>query len=613
MTLSAFDRLAQVRRHVALGQLVLGAPMPVALAGVVWRFASPAAAVSVALAGIAVLAALAWRRTRAFDTAWLVRQLDARRKDLDDSSDLLLAPPASLTPLQQLQQARVRERLRSQPAPDLRTPWPWPRIAAMWLVAGVVIAVAAWWPTRAPMASTLAPADEETPAAPGVPRLVGQRLHIAPPFYTGQPARDEAMLDAKAPVGSRLGWTLRFEPQPTRAMPKPSGSLTRLSKAPTRTRIGPPRGLDPALHLLAADQVIASPQTGLRYRILRLLGKGGFGQVYLARRQGHSRSVPSLLCIKISEHIDGWLREAYFGQLLDGHPRAIRVFDTFPLMRPEGRVLYCLALEYAREGDLRAYLHRTGQGWPETTARREIAGILQVLGKLHRGQMLHRDLTPLNVFVCGPRSLKLGDFGIVRQQSDRRGITARTLNPLAAPSDIVAGAAPKWQARDDVYQVGQLLAMLVKGDARARVRTGEIRGLPCSDHLKEIVHRCIGERRKRYESADELIEALRKRPAALRTGALRSLKGVHLAFTGILVMPRQAAARAARRAGAVVHPGASVRTTVVVRGRPNPRQAAGRDGGLKLMEIKRLREKGHRITLLNEARFWRLVRREAHR
>ena len=51
----------------------------------------------------------------------------------------------------------------------------------------------------------------------------------------------------------------------------------------------------------------------------------------------------------------------------------------------------------------------------------------------------------------------------------------------------------------------------------------------------------------------------------------------------------------------------SARTTVVVRGRPNPLQAAGRDAGLKLMEIKRLREKGHRITLLNETQFWRLV------
>ena len=392
-----------------------------------------------------------------------------------------------------------------------------------------------------------------------------------------------------------------------RAMPKPSGPLSRISAAPTRTRLGRLPGLDPALHLLAAEQVIASPQTGLRYRIERLLGKGGFGQVYRARRLGTSRTVPRLLCIKISEHIDGWLREAYFGQLLDGHPRAIRVFDTFPLMPPAGRVLYCLALEYAREGDLRAYLHRTGQGWPETTARREIAGILQVLGKLHRGQMLHRDLTPLNVFVCAGGRLKLGDFGIVRQQSDRRGITARTLNRLMAPSEILAGAAPKWQARDDVYQVGQLLGMLVKGDARARIRTHEVRLLRCSDHLKEIVYRCIGERRKRYESADELIEALRNPPAPLKLGALRTLKGVHLAFTGILSKRRPEAVRAARRAGALVHGMPSVRTTVVVRGRPNPQQAAGRDAGLKLMEIKRLREKGHRITLLNEKQFWRLV------
>ncbi len=223
--------------------------------------------------------------------------------------------------------------------------------------------------------------------------------------------------------------------------------------------------------------------------------------------------------------------------------------------------------------------------------------------------MLHRDLTPLNVFVCDGRRLKLGDFGIVRQQSDRRGITARTMNVLTAPSDILAGAAPKWQARDDVYQVGQLIGMLVKGDALERIRTPEVRRLPCSDHLKEIIYRCIGERRKRYESADELIEALRNPPARLKAGALRSLQGVHLAFTGILTKRRSEAAAAARRAGAIVHGMPSAKTSVVVRGRPNPLQAAGRDGGLKLMEIKRLGEKGHKIKLLGEKQFWRLAGR----
>jgi serine/threonine-protein kinase len=367
------------------------------------------------------------------------------------------------------------------------------------------------------------------------------------------------------------------------------------------------RVTDPFHQLLAPGQVVESPETRLRYRVEKWLGEGGFGQVYLARRLGRSTTVAETLCIKVSPHIDAWLREAYFGQLLGGHPRAIQVFDAFPFMRPQGQVLYCLALEYARHGDLREYLRRAGKGWPESKVRREIAGVLEVLGKLHRGQMLHRDLTPMNVFVCEGPLLKLGDFGIVRQQSDRRGVAARTMNALTAPSDILAGAVPKWQARDDVYQVGQLLGMLVKGDAQSRVRTPDVRRFDCSDHLKEIVYRCIGERRKRYESADELIEALRNPPAPLKVGLLRSLKGVHLAFTGILSKRRSEAARAAKRAGAIVHGAPSGQTTVVIRGRPNTLQAAGKDAGLKLMEIKRLREKGHKITLLNEAQFWRLV------
>jgi serine/threonine protein kinase len=361
--------------------------------------------------------------------------------------------------------------------------------------------------------------------------------------------------------------------------------------------------------LLVPGLIIKSPETQHRYCIERLLGEGGFGRVFLATRLGRSLLVPKILCIKVSARIDGWLREAYFGQLLDGHPRAIRVFDKFPLALPSGQILYCLALEYARHGDLSSFLNRAGKGWAETSARREIAGILAVLGKLHRGRMLHRDLTPMNVFVCDGRRLKLGDFGIVRHQSDRRGIPAHTLNPFMAPSEIRAQDIGKWQARDDVYQVGQLLGMLVKGDARARIRTREVRLLPCSDHLKEIIYRCIGERRKRYETADELIEALSNPPAPLNVRVLRTLKGAHLVFTGILSKRRREAVLAARRAGAIVHKMPSARTTVIVRGRPNPQQAAGRDGGLKLMEMKRLREKGHRITLLNEAQFWRLAAR----
>ena len=51
---------------------------------------------------------------------------------------------------------------------------------------------------------------------------------------------------------------------------------------------------------------------------------------------------------------------------------------------------------------------------------------------------------------------------------------------------------PKWQQRDDSYQVGQLIAMLLRGDVTSPMRSRDVRRLPCSDHLKEVIHRCLG-------------------------------------------------------------------------------------------------------------------------
>src|SRR3977135_1765015 len=87
--------------------------------------------------------------------------------------------------------------------------------------------------------------------------------------------------------------------------------------------------------LLLPQQVVASPETGLEYRIDSFLRQGGVGQAHPAARVRPSRTVPRIVAVKASEHIDGWVREAYFGQLLEGLPRAIRVFDAFPLTRED--------------------------------------------------------------------------------------------------------------------------------------------------------------------------------------------------------------------------------------------------------------------------------------
>lgn len=353
-----------------------------------------------------------------------------------------------------------------------------------------------------------------------------------------------------------------------------------------------------------AKKAVHSSESGRAYQLDRLIGKGGFGEVYLATPTP-SGGLPPQVCIKISERLTAWLREAYFAELLHGEPRALRVYDRFA--EADGpRMRYCLAMEYAEHGDLGAWLARQGPQ-PERFVRRELAGILGALDTLHRGGALHRDLTPFNVFVCENEQLKLGDFGIARHQRNPRGVTADAFNPLNAPTEIAWGWVRKWQQRDDIYQVGQLAAMLLRGDIQRPMRSRDVRDLPCSDHLKEVIHRCLGVRGRRYEAAGELIAALRQRPKQLRVGRVGSLAGKRLSFTGFLSRLRREAIGAARKAGAIVQSKPGRTTDVLVRGRPNRLQIAGDAGGTKLIEIRRLAAKGHRITVIGEQQFWKLA------
>src|SRR5258708_33824296 len=254
-----------------------------------------------------------------------------------------------------------------------------------------------------------------------------------------------------------------------------------------------------------AKKVAHSSESGPSYRLDRLIGKGGFGEVYLATPTP-AGGLPAQVCIKISGRLTAWLREAYFAELLEREPRALRVFDRF--VEGDGsQMRYCLAMEYAEHGDLGAWLGRRGPQ-SERFVRREIAAILGALDTLHRGQALHRDLTPFNVFVCEHEQLKLGDFGIATHQLTRRGVTADAFNVLNAPTEIAWGKVRRWQQRDDIYQVGLIAVMLLRGDITSPIRSRDVRTLPCSDHLKEVIHRCLGVRGRRYEAAGELMTAL---------------------------------------------------------------------------------------------------------
>jgi serine/threonine-protein kinase len=351
-------------------------------------------------------------------------------------------------------------------------------------------------------------------------------------------------------------------------------------------------------------QTAFSSESGRTYQLDKLIGRGGFGEVYLATPTPRD-GLPEQVCIKITDRLSSWLREAYFAELLFREPRALRVFDRFAEVE-NGRARYCIALEYAADGDLSVWLEKNGPQ-SERFVRREIAAILQPLDILHRGQALHRDLTPFNVFVCENEQLKLGDFGIAMHQRSQRGVTADAFNLFNVPAEIAWGRVRRWQQRDDTYQVGLIAAMILRGDTSSTMTSRAVRRLPCSDHLKEVIYRCLGARGKRYEAAGELIKALRHRPKEPKLGRIVSLKGKRVSFTGFLTRPRSEAITAAKKAGATVQTKPGPSSDVLVRGRPNALQIAGKDGGTKLLEIRRLAAKGQVVKVIGERQFWRLV------
>jgi hypothetical protein len=220
--MSAVARLKEVMRRARArrgGDVALACAPWIALAlAVAWRMGGLVAMLITGVVAIAATIAFARHQLQRLDTAWLVRELDARRPDLEDSSDLLFAAPASMTALERLQHARIEQRLADAPAPDLRPSWSVRAIVLGASVAALFLFAVLAWPEREPVTfdNVLSHIGVAT-AAPTHTRVVVQQLRLVPPAYTRQAARETATLDAKAPQGTRLQWTLRFDPQPAAA------------------------------------------------------------------------------------------------------------------------------------------------------------------------------------------------------------------------------------------------------------------------------------------------------------------------------------------------------------------------------------------------------------
>ena len=224
-----------------------------------------------------------------------------------------------------------------------------------------------------------------------------------------------------------------------------------------------------------ADDValLAATLDPRRYRVVRLLARGGMGAVFEAVHLGLGRTV----ALKVaSPSPDGRFEERlrFEGRALAQleHFALPRVFDTD--VTADGRPF--VALERLEGATLREHLAASGR-LPIAEAVRIAIEVLGALGAIHRAGLVHRDVKLDNVFLCTagsgrPSRVVLLDLGIAKP-TDRASPLAAGVAPTAegvvvgtprsmAPEQLTFGRV---DARADLYAVGVMLFWLVAGRA----------------------------------------------------------------------------------------------------------------------------------------------------
>uniref|UniRef100_A0A7S4NYJ1 non-specific serine/threonine protein kinase n=2 Tax=Guillardia theta TaxID=55529 RepID=A0A7S4NYJ1_GUITH len=153
------------------------------------------------------------------------------------------------------------------------------------------------------------------------------------------------------------------------------------------------------------------------YKILKKIGEGGMGQVFLVRHVENDRNLfvlKSVLCFSQGDAKDA-LKEAKVLKEIK-HANVVEYLDVFPQDESNGVVSVCTVMEYCSRGDLAQHLtlvrERQREGLPQGVIVTWVAQLLGALEKLHSQLVIHRDLKPHNVFMSSQGHLKIGDFGL---------------------------------------------------------------------------------------------------------------------------------------------------------------------------------------------------------
>ena len=214
-----------------------------------------------------------------------------------------------------------------------------------------------------------------------------------------------------------------------------------------------------ANHLLGGD----TPERMGPYRVVRLLGEGGMGVVYLVERE----DVGGRAALKLLR--DAWVSPSRRARFLVEqrtlaqleHPAIAQLHDAGTL--PDGTPWF--AMEYVEGIPLTEYCRARSCTLRERL--RLFRAVCEAVQHAHRHAVIHRDLKPSNILVKDDGAVKLLDFGIAKQLdptgpgTDPTRTGLRLMTPAyAAPEQVVGG---RLGVQTDVYALGVLLFELLAG------------------------------------------------------------------------------------------------------------------------------------------------------
>jgi serine/threonine-protein kinase len=251
--------------------------------------------------------------------------------------------------------------------------------------------------------------------------------------------------------------------------------------------------------------------TGLElpgYELVRVLGRGGMGEVWLARQNSLGRSVavkvlPPRLA-KDPEFVTRFEKEATALAALS-HPNIIQIID-----RGVAGDHYYFVMEYVEGRSLREVMRELSP--PE--ALRVALQVARAIECAHDKGIIHRDLKPENILLDGRGHVKVADFGLagIRQPDTRLQLTATsvamgTLNYMAPEQ---RRDAKNVDGRADLFSFGVVLYELLTGElpvGRFKLPSERVQGL--DSRLDAVVARLLeNEPEARYARAAEVCQAL---------------------------------------------------------------------------------------------------------